>query len=361
MESDIINSQIRNSNTAFIPQNIQRQTQVVESMQSYIPVSNQSTGNGNSANSPHYVNISVQNSATHNRENSKSDNQNVVVHHPGKVKNTTVYEKSQRQYIEKPEKAEKPYENIAICSSGGSSSNKHISNKKRTTSGYNKIQKAENAYENFIIDRSNVIFNKPEMYNATDEGYKLRKPERNKDDENPTELYEEISAYDNRHRTIINLSEYQSHNSSKTQKDNRISMHSTRDRKLRVGERSESNLRSLLKLSEIRELPIHRTLPKNLHELIVREIPNNKKDSDIPHRSQQSSYETATTLNPSKSHGSLIDYVKSDKRNDTITIQGVPLNFLTSKEPKSRSSNEDELRFVSYQCLSSSQDDDDYR
>lgn len=356
----------------FIPQsnadtqNVQRQTQVLEPIQSYIPVRNDSsvnTNNNHSGNSPQYVNITVQNTAIHNRDNYKMDCQNIVIHHPPKVK--TTHEKLPKsKHIDKSDKS---YENVAINSSTSSSSNcgnnKHVAHKRtRAGSSYNKVQKQENTYENFLVDKMNISFHRSEIAvenSASDEVYKIKKTERIKEAEPLGELYEEVSVYDNRHRTILNLSEYQSPNLPllRTQKDNLTKI---RDRKLRIGERSESNLKNLLKLSDIKELPLHRTLPKNLHELITREIPNDKIAPDNLHRYQSSSCET-TLLNPSKSHGSLIDNVKSDKINDTVGMQGIPLNFINNKEPKSRTSNEEEVSFVSYQCLSSSQDDDDYR
>lgn len=371
-----MNTQIRNSNTVFIPQtnthsqNIQRQPQALEPIQTYIPIRNDTHGSGNnnnSGNSPQYVNITVQNTAIHNRDNYKVDCQNIVIHHPPKVKN--IHEK-----LPKPnkhmEKFDKPYENIAISSSSSTSNsgnNKHVASKRSraSSSSYNKIQKQENTYENFLMDKNNIPFNRSETIlennPSTDNVYKVKKMERVIDFNSTGELYEEISVYDNRHHTILNFSEYQSSNLPllKSQKDN-STKHMHRDRKLRIGERSESNLKNLLKLSDIRELPLHRTLPKNLHELITREIPNDKIDADNLRRSQSSNYET-NILNPSKSYGSLIDNVKPDKTNDTMTIQGTPLNIINTKEPKSRIPNEDDLSFVSYQCLSSSQDDDDYR
>lgn len=381
LENDIINTQIRNSNAMFIPQNnanlqnVPRQPQVIEPLQTYMSVRSDSVANNisasslssnhnNSGSSPHYVNITVQSAAPlQSSRDVKPDCQNIVVHHAPKIK--SIHEKllPKSRYSDK---SEKPYENVAISSSSSGNNSKHAANKRTrsTASGYAKVQKQENTYENFHVDKS-ASFSRPEVIlencSSSDDIYKIRKSDRNKDADKPGELYDEITVYDNRHRTVLNLSEYQSHNPllSKNQKDSTLRL-GHRDRKLRFGERSESNLRNLLKLSEIKELPLHRTLPKNLHELIAREIPNDKLDADNLRRSQSSNYETSL-LNPSKSHGSLIENAKSDRTGETLAVQGIPLNFLSSKEPKPRNTNEDELSFVSYQCLSSSQEDDDYR
>lgn len=378
VEHDIINTQIRTANSACLSQvnvnvqNTNRQMQNTEIVQPYLHsrLETTTTTNTNVSNTNQYANVTIQNVAVHNTDNSKLETQNVKLQQKPKV-NVTERNNSNR-HADGPEKV---YENVMSSSSGKLNTCKRS---KPASAGYSKMQKQENTYENCNAEKSTVFCNKHENIildnnNLVADVHKIRRTDKERSKENNSVNvsggHEDVNVYDNRHRTILNLSEYQSYNVPlmKGQRDPNTK-YPNRERKLRLGERSENNLKSLSKLSELKELPLHRTLPKNLRDLFAREMPKDIKiESENLRRSQSTSYDASLTLSQIKSSNAFVE--KNDKPNDLSIIQSVPVNFATYKKDSKESwarnpntnTNDEEHSFVSYQCLSSSQDDDDYR
>lgn len=130
--------------------------------------------------------------------------------------------------------------------------------------------------------------------------------------------------YENtKHRTIPNLSEYQLKDSGKVKEGIK--------HKSRYSERSESNLRNLIALKDLKDTPVHCTLPKNLRELSVALNSNEFTNKSGP---------------SSKSHSNLLV-----QRNDDVAA---------SISDSAKNKTEEAHSFISYQYLSS-QDEDDYR
>lgn len=157
-----------------------------------------------------------------------------------------------------------------------------------------------------------------------------------------TEYYKQANKnyfYENaKHRTIPNLSEYQLKDSGKVKEGIK--------HKSRYSERSEANLRNLIALKDLKDTPIHCTLPKNLRELsVVLPIA-----LDVETKASASKA-IAGSSSAAKSHSSL-----SDKHRSSNVI-APPSTSLLQDGAKSK---EEAHSFISYQYLSS-QDEDDYR
>lgn len=285
----------------------------------------------------------------------------------------------------------KSYENIVnrksdrpVTSSG--SERKSIKHKSQMLTDYERshIDKSNfkfHKYENIILRNSSVP---KELHNMR----KIDKPQIEYNINIGEACYENINpSYENtRHRTIPLLSEYQNKalprvRESKS-KDNvyKIAENNIKREldKARFGERSENNLKNLGTLKECRDLPLHRTLPKNLKELTVSVSSNSEYiPSDIfkrfdadsfMHRTlskQLSNHDTVLSVNLVKSQINLTESFNKDspssKSSDFESASSSRIGLLEYKPEDRIKTREDERSFISYQCLSSSQDEDDYR
>ncbi|XP_022914781.1 uncharacterized protein [Onthophagus taurus] len=125
-------------------------------------------------------------------------------------------------------------------------------------------------------------------------------------------------------------------------------------------ERSEHNLRSLIKLDK--DVPSHRTLPKNLRELLANAecftaISNANKDDSSAKKYQPVRLQNFE--NPSTSRTATVVEATNSLENLDI-IHPAPPNFASPVHDTKRK-KDDELSLISYRCLSSSPDDEDYR
>lgn len=135
--------------------------------------------------------------------------------------------------------------------------------------------------------------------------------------------------------------------------------------KLSSERRSDRNVKVLNKQYNAKEMPLHRTLPKNLRELLANaeQLMNesSKNDESPARRSHVNAYDNLL----SKSQGNIAD-IRSEVVEETVTdislLPPAPPNFASPKcETRQNNEDEEQLSLISYQCLSSSQDEDDYR
>lgn len=200
---------------------------------------------------------------------------------------------------------------------------------------------ASGSYQN-TINNKNLRSEKSKSYenvgmkatcseSAKKQAQKFRKTEKAK----TTEHYKQTCKnknyfYENtKHRTIPNLSEYQLKDTGKIKEGIK--------NKSRYNDRSESNLRNLIALKE--NTPIHCTLPKNLRELSV------VLNLDAETLSNKASGCSKPPAKP----------IENNKKDDVIPSASVAL-----LQDCGKNKEETTHSFISYQYLSS-QDDDDYR
>lgn len=231
--------------------------------------------------------------------------------------------------------------NIAVyqnCGGGGSGVVRQDENCAAGSSQQNQRSEKSKSYENVVVRPtcSEIAKRHAQRQNGnvkTQTKEFIRKVDKTKG----TEYYKAKDKnyfYENtKHRTIPNLSEYQLKDSGKVKEGIK--------HKSRGSERSEANLRNLIALKDMKNTPVHCTLPKNLRELSV--VLNSDTLNNRPCASK------STDVNIAKSHGNLLD-----KKDDVIPSASVSLlkDNVTKKE--------EAHSFISYQYLSS-QDDDDYR
>lgn len=235
--------------------------------------------------------------------------------------------------------------NIAVYQNCGVSEVRQEENAGGSHLNSNKNQRSEKSksYENVVAkatcsEAAKRNVQKQKYDNVRAQSKEFRKTDKTKG----TEYYKQTSKdknyfYENtKHRTIPNLSEYQLKDSGKVKEGIR--------HKSRYSERSESNLRNLIALKDLKDTPVHCTLPKNLRELSM--VLNSNEFCTI-------ALDTETLTNKptvvAKSHSNLLE------KDDVIASASCSL-----LQDSSKNKNEEAHSFISYQYLSS-QDEDDYR
>lgn len=152
-------------------------------------------------------------------------------------------------------------------------------------------------------------------------------------------------GYENiKHRTIPNISDGRIRESIQRPNDMQ---------RLRFADRSDTNIKSLITLKDCREMPLHCTLPKNLRDLGICDLP--LQSTDVIYRSHPKQG-TKTSISTTESNLSDVAHTSSSGTCPRPSCSEVkvetPRNKLAAKNEKHS--------FISYQYLSS-EDDDDYR
>ncbi|KRT79818.1 hypothetical protein AMK59_7146 [Oryctes borbonicus] len=379
LENNIMNSQMRLANTLTNALNFPGHQVPFENnvQQANGSCRHDCTTSGNSTNITNpsdgnntiqYANVIVQDVTVHNA----NDNSSKIENMKQKVNNSSKL----RPHANAGHKAEtatqeRAYENIPL-----STKSYNIKKDRATTSssGY-KNQKADmHEYTNLDkptikISRYDVIVESNKVENTVRKGDKTR--ENNLID---SKAGTAAASYSNstRHSQVpenYNVPILKGSQSGEPSSHSKIASHELR--KYKFGERPERNVRNFNKQSTSKEMPLHRTLPKNLRELLANaeHIINEaaKTDDNLIRRSHASAYDILlTNSSASRSQGNI-----AESRNEMIQepLSGIPLlppappNFASPACETTNQNNEDEeqLSLISYQCLSSSQDEDDYR
>lgn len=280
----------------------------------------------------------------------------------------------------------KSYENIVL----NKRNDKPVANSERKTIRHKSQIFPDSDKSN--VDKNNVKFHKYEnivLRNIGRDGH-IRKIEHPSVENcnNAEVCYENINpSYENsRHRSIplhidyhnkpmSRLRESKSKDSVCILAENNLKREFN---KIEFGEKSENHLKSKTPYRESKEPPLHRTLPKNIKELTVSVSSNNEflpsdvfkrfETDNFLHRSlpkQLSNHDTILSVNLVKSQISLTENLTKDlspsiaiEMDSASTSMG---GHSDAKQEDRTKSKEDERTFISYQCLSSSQDEDDYR
>ncbi|GJQ67991.1 hypothetical protein Trydic_g10648 [Trypoxylus dichotomus] len=311
-----------------------------------------------------YANVIVQDVTVHstNDSSSKSENAKHRVNNSSKMRSHggTTHERA--------------YENIPLTVKSG-----NIRKERATTSsnGY-KNQKIETHEYTNVVDKPTI---KISRYDVIVESNKIENNARKSDKTSidgkvaASSSSSSSSSYSNATRRSQPPENYNvpllkgSHAGESSSHSKNASTHELR--KYKFGERAERSVRTLGKQSTPKEIPLHRTLPKNLRELLAsaEQIINEaaKTDDNLIRRSHASAYDILlTNCSASKSQSNA-----AEGRNETLDepLNGIallppaPPNFASPACETTNQNNEDEeqLSLISYQCLSSSQDEDDYR
>lgn len=337
--------------------------------------SNENTNASNSNNTVQYANVIVQDITVHsaNETSSKADHlkqRAVSTHHKVRSHSNVTHKNENASH-------ERAYENIPL-----STKTSNIKKERATTSsgGY-KNQKTEmHEYTNvdkptIKISRYDVIVESNKIENNLRKNDKTRENNIDSNTNKPGAGASSSTSYSNstRHHPQVpeqyNVALLKGSHSGESSHSSQPPPHELR--KYKFGERTERNVRSLNKQSNSKEMPLHRTLPKNLRELLANaeQIMNeaSKTDDNLIRRSHASAYDILlTNCSTSKSQSNIPESrseVVDDSFTDVALLPPAPPNFATPNCETTNQNNEDEeqLSLISYQCLSSSQDEDDYR
>ncbi|KAF2885774.1 hypothetical protein ILUMI_20409 [Ignelater luminosus] len=291
------------------------------------------------------------------------------------------------KYCASTEKS-KSYENIVNRKNekpmiSSSSERRNVKHKSQTPTEYERLHTDKNnfkfhKYENIIL--RNSVPKESQSY--------TRKIDKSHIENNVETCYENLNpGYENtRHKMLPHFSEYQSKPLSRIKENkNKDNIHFSIENSLRreldktcFGEKSENNLRSLAMLKEYTDMPLHRTLPKNLKELTVSVSSNSEyipgdifrrlESDSYTHRTlpkQLSNHDAVLSVNLVKSQINLSESFNKDctslKPHDFESASSSRVGLLENKSEEKLKIRDDERSFISYQCLSSSQDEDDYR
>lgn len=330
-EQNMLNSQVRDANNT-------------NSLSSVNTVSNQSFQNPQQ--NPSLTTVQCRHECASTNLNDNHEYANVS------VRNVEVYQNCNGSNIRQDENG--------TSASGSLDELKHSQN---TKSSRNEKSKS---YENVVVKPTCSELSKRQINKHKYENIhpKVQQRETRKTDKiKTTDHYKRANKdrnyfYENsKHRTIPNLSEYQLKDSGKVKE--------TIKHKSRFNERSD--LRNLISPKDIKDTPIHCTLPKNLRELSV--VLNSNEyctialDTDTPISKPIVSKENSISI--VKSHSSVLDDGQKEvahKNSDvTASASSSLLCDARTDSAKNKSANKEETHsFISYQYLSS-QDEDDYR
>lgn len=350
LENNIINSQIRLANSLTTALNLPRQSPQTLQENTCGASANSScrhdcvdgASHSNSSiagNTQQYTNVIVQDVTVHNtNEPPKPDTVKHRVNNKARPHSSIAHKNENTHH-------ERAYENIPL------STKTNVRRDKPTSSGY-KNQKAE-LHEYTNVDKPTIKINK---YDVIVESSKLENNARKGDKSKESVDIASKSIHAVYHRQVP-----ENYNASSAQ----LKASSYEMRKYKSGDR---NARTVAKQSGSKEMPSHRTLPKNLRELLANaeQIINesSKTDDNLIRRSHASAYDILiSNSSSSKSQGNLAEAGAANIEEEISFIPPAPPNFASPPVCETNQNNEDEeqLSLISYQCLSSSQDEDDYR
>lgn len=241
--------------------------------------------------------------------------------------------------------------NIAVyqnCGSGsrvsGSNQDEHMNCASSSQTNNNKRNEKAKSYENVVVKPTCSDVAKKYIYTNADYKHQTKELIKKVDKTKGTDYYrgrDKNNCYENaKHRTIPNLSDYQFKDGGKVKEIIK--------NKNKYSDHSESNLRNFIALKDMKTTSVHCTLPKNLRELSV--VLNSNEFCtvalDTETLSNKPSVSKSIDATITKSYASLLE------KKDSVTQCASLLKDNTKKE--------ETHCFISYQYLSS-QDDDDYR
>ncbi|KAI4454213.1 integral membrane protein dgcr2/idd [Holotrichia oblita] len=325
--------------------------------------SNENTNASNSNNTVQYANVIVQDITVHSANDTSTKQR--AAHN-----NTHHKVRSHANVTHKNENInhERAYENIPL-----STKSSNIKKERATTSsnGYKNQKTDMHEYTNvdkptIKISRYDVIVESNKIENNIRKNDKTRE---NYIDSNTNKPGTGAASNSMRHPQVpeqYNVHLLKGSHSGESSHSTQPTAHELRKYKF-----AERNVRTLNKQSNSKEMPLHRTLPKNLRELLANaeQMMNeaSKTDENLIRRSHASAYDILlTNCSTSKSQSNLPESrneVVDETFNDIALLPPAPPNFASPNCETSNQNNEDEeqLSLISYQCLSSSQDEDDYR
>ena len=368
LENDI-NSQMQVSNSIPVSSIVSRQTQSQETrtLQSNSCRHGTSTTsannniNNNIGDTTPYANSIVQNVTVHSTNDNVNDN-NMQMIQKSKLQNYSIHKRNANR---NPDKTDRTCENVPLTNS----KENYICRKDRPTSSTSKNQKLEICEKN--------VNGKPISKTSRHDIMlcKLENTLRSNDKQNPTE-----SDISKKVCKMIDNSNFQLDGRSSTSKMSEAAKlpllksnksthsmlkHLYRDTAKINNTNILENARSAFTFDDLKKTPLHRTLPKNLRELLVNaDIVIDKTSTQSNDNSMKRSYSSTYDhpLSSTKSYTNLTDVLMKNIKDfvSESVIPPPPENFSSANSEQNPTPDESHS-IISYKYLSSSQDEDDYR